>query len=502
MMIPEKRLQNFGMYERAKDTRSHMAALLHAVGNLTYRHAKPVLVILAIVVAVAIWGTARIQVNDNYAKRFAKGHPIREADIALNRHLDGTYTAYLVLEGRKPDKFDNNDLQKISRDLIITADRMKAEFGNAPELAKKIAEIVPELAGQSRSYENLLSSIEDRIDQMSENVSDDDFYVYNELQNCIGVKKEELKVFKRPEVLRYVAALQRHMEKTGLVGKTTSVVDAVCKVNQEMIDGKPENFRVPDTLQGVAQCCMQFQQGHRPNDLWHMIAPDYMNANVWMQLKTGDSKAMKAAVKAVDDYFREIPPPAGLNHRWAGLHYINLVLEDKLIPAMLCSLIGSFVVVFLMMSFLFRSFRWGALCMVPLTITIITIYGIIGITGKDYDLPIAVLGVLTLGMAVDFAIHFLQRGLGKYTETGSWKTAAEKMFDEPARAIGRNVMVIAIGFLPLTVAPLIPYKTMGIMLFAIMMFSGVVTLLALPAILTVAEKWFFNKAKTEKSEIG
>jgi hypothetical protein len=164
---------------------------------------------------------------------------------------------------------------------------------------------------------------------------------------------------------------------------------------------------------------------------------------------------------------------------------------------MLRSLIGSFVVVFFMMSFLFRSFRWGTLCMVPLTITIVTIYGIIGIIGKDYDLPIAVLGVLALGMAVDFAIHFLQRGLGKYTETGSWKATVDKMFDEPARAISRNVLVIAIGFLPLTVAPLVPYQTMGIMLFAIMMFSGVITLLALPAILTAAERWFFSKVKAK-----
>ena len=169
------------------------------------------------------------------------------------------------------------------------------------------------------------------------------------------------------------------------------------------------------------------------------------------------------------------------------------MLQEKLTPAMLRSFIGSFFVVFFMMSFLFRSFRWGLLSMVPLTITVFTIYGIIGIVGKDYDLPIAVLGVLALGMAVDFAIHFLQRGRGKYAELGSWKETVKKMFGEPARAISRNVLVIAIGFLPLLVAPLIPYKTMGIMLFAIMTLSGVVTLLALPSILTVAEGWFFGK---------
>jgi hypothetical protein len=66
------------------------------------------------------------------------------------------------------------------------------------------------------------------------------------------------------------------------------------------------------------------------------------------------------------------------------------------------------------------------------------------------------------------------------------------MFGEPARAISRNVLVIAIGFLPLLVASLVPYKTTGLMLCMILACSGLVTLLALPAILTVAERWFFR----------
>ncbi len=499
MMIPKRKLENFGMSARQKEDRSLLTKTLRATGNLTYNHAKPLLGVMTIVVAVAIWGTTQIRVNDNYAKRFVKSHPIRKADMALNKHLDGTYTAYLILEGRKPDKLTEKEARNISRNMVVFADQIEAEFKNAPELARGITKIIPGLAGQSRSYEDFLNSIIRHIDQRRENASDDDFYAYDELRTYIGVEKERLKVFKRPEVLEYMAALQHHMEESGLIGKTTSVVDAVCKVNQEIIDGNPENFRIPDKLQGVAECYFQFQQGHRPNDLWHMVTPDYMSANIWMQLKSGDSSDMKSAVKAVDTYFKENPPPVDLTHRWAGLHYINLVLQDKLIPTMLRSFLGSFLVVFIMMSFLFRSLRWGLLCMVPLTITILTIYGIVGISGKDYDLPIAVLGVLALGMAVDFAIHFLQRGRGKYGETGSWKVTTAMMFGEPARAISRNVLVIAIGFLPLLVAPLVPYKTMGIMLFAIMTLSGVITLLALPALLTVAEKWFFKKVRKAAS---
>ena len=122
----------------------------------------------------------------------------------------------------------------------------------------------------------------------------------------------------------------------------------------------------------------------------------------------------------------------------------------------------------------------------------VMIYGIIGLTGKDYDMPVAVLSALTLGMAVDFAIHFLQRARESYSQTGSWKLSSGIMFGEPARAISRNVLVISIGFLPLLAAPLIPYKTVGIFLCAIMVLSGTITLLVLPAIIKLTAKLLFK----------
>ena len=131
--------------------------------------------------------------------------------------------------------------------------------------------------------------------------------------------------------------------------------------------------------------------------------------------------------------------------------------------------------------------------MVPLTITIGLIYGIIGIVGKDYDMPVAVLSSLTLGLAIDFAIHFLERSRSTYKKTGSWKAAAEEMFEEPARAITRNVIVIAVGFTPLLLAPLVPYQTVGVFLASIMAISGVGTMFILPALITLLEKHLFRK---------
>lgn len=501
MLIPERKLSRFGLLAQGDAKRNWLTKSLAAIGEVAVHHAKTVLLLLSVLVGISVWGISQIRVNDNYAKRFPLSHPIRKADIALNSHFGGTYTAYLILTGKKQSTIGVVDIQSIQDDLIRFSHEIQSEYPAAPRWADLLSQPLRDMMRSRHTSDDVLDGIIAHVDEIGAGASDEDFDALQELRGFFGLEKERGKTFKRPEVLNYMAGLQAHLERRGLIGKSQSAADVVKKVHQELIDGEPENYRIPDRLQTVSECYMQYQQSHRPNDLWHLVTPDYRTANIWMQFPTGDSTNTKATVAAVDEYFKRHAPPMELSHRWAGLHYINLVLETRLVWGFLTSFAGSFLIVFVMMSFLFRSLLWGALCMVPLAVTLLMIYGLTGITGKDYDLPIAVLSALSIGMAVDFAIHFLERSRSAWRETGSWKQVAPKMFGEPARAISRNVLVIAIGFLPLLSASLVPYKTTGVMLFLILSLSGLVTLLALPAVLTAAEKTFFKRTEYETGAV-
>lgn len=297
--------------------------------------------------------------------------------------------------------------------------------------------------------------------------------------------------FKQPDMLRYISELDSYLVQQGNVGKVTTLADVVKKIYFELMGAQDEYFRIPDSAPAVAQCLISFQNSHKPDDLWHLATPDYTKVNLWLQLTSGDNRDMEKVVRQVRQYIDDNPPPAELSSNWAGLTYINTVWQDRMVRGMLKSLMGSFVMVFIMMAFLFRSPLWGFLAMVPLSITIAFIYGLIGWIGKEYDMPIAVLSSLTLGLSVDFAIHFLERAREIQKKTGSWIDTNRELFGGSGRAISRNALVIAIGFTPLMLAPLVPYKTVGFFMMAIMFCSAFVTLFALPALITSLQKKLF-----------
>ena len=502
MMIREKSLENFG--HTAAQEENLLTKLLYKVGNFTYTKARFILVAIVIVTMVAIYGITQIQINDNPVKWFSKTHPIRQADIELNKHFGGTYMAYLVLEDGAVDN-ESKDITVYVSGLHNRLDgkirSLQNDFANVKRVESENNELLNQHIEGNKEKDALLDSMIASIETRIETAKDEDVDTWYEFLDFFEAEKEGFKLFKQPEMLRYIAKLQKHLEESGLVGKSNSVADVVKKVHQELIDGKEESFVVPSSSKAVAQCLLQFQSSHNPEDLWHLVTYDYMKANIWIQLTSGDNKDMETVVSAVDEFFANNTPPVPLKHKWAGLTYINTVWQNKMVFGMLQSFLGSFVIVFIMMTILFRSPLWGLICMIPLTITIAVIYGIIGLVGKDYDMPVAVLSALTLGMAVDFAIHFLQRARTSYAQKGSWQLSVGEMFGEPARAITRNVFVIAIGFLPLLAASLIPYKTVGIFLCAIMALSGAITLLVLPALLKVLERFLF-KAEPEPKPVS
>ncbi|HEX9750954.1 MAG TPA: MMPL family transporter [candidate division Zixibacteria bacterium] len=290
-------------------------------------------------------------------------------------------------------------------------------------------------------------------------------------------------------VLRQMEGLQRRLDQMPQVGSTTGITDIVKKVRYELKNGDSAYYAIPDGSDEIAQELFLYEAaGGDPGDLFKFITPDGAKAALWVQMRDGDNRSVRAVVDAAAQFNAQSPPPAGLDFAWGGLSYVNVIWQEKMVSGMRNALLGSFAVVLIMMILLLRSVSLGLISMVPLSLTITVVYGAIGWIGKPYDMPIAILSSLTLGLSIDFAIHFLKRGQDLFAQNGSLRATLEALFEEPARAIARNIFVIALGFVPLLFSDLVPYVTVGTFFLLIMFLSGFATFLILPALMMLRRR--------------
>ena len=213
-----------------------------------------------------------------------------------------------------------------------------------------------------------------------------------------------------------------------------------------------------------------------------LITPVGDRANIRLQLRDGDNQAMQSVLDVTAEQLEAMPLPDGVSAEWGGETYLNLVWQDEMVEGMLTGFLVTLAIVLVLLGILFRSVVWALVGIAPVLWTIVIVYGTIGLIGKDYDMPIAVLSTLVLGIGVDFAIHFVERFRELRDDLGNSMSAIEAFAEEPARALTRNAAVIAVGFLPLLFSSLTPYVIVGIFLGSIIVLSWLATVVALPAL--------------------
>ena len=166
-----------------------------------------------------------------------------------------------------------------------------------------------------------------------------------------------------------------------------------------------------------------------------------------------------------------------------------MVWNDEVLMGMLEGFIASCVLVLVLLVLDYRSVRWGIVSFLPLLFTVALIYGAVGFVGKDFDMPISVLSTLTLGLAIDFAIHFVSRFQQRYRETRDLEGALIWTVARPGLGILRNAALFASGFAVMLFAALTPYITVGAFMIAIMLLSALATVVYLPAVIALFPRW-------------
>lgn len=293
---------------------------------------------------------------------------------------------------------------------------------------------------------------------------------------------------KAPEVLRALEDLQRYLESKPLVGKTLSVADYVKRVNRVVHGDDPRYDTIPDSKMEIAQDLLLLNMGVQPRELNNVVDYPYQKANLFVQLRSWDAVEAKALLNDAQHYLAAHPLP-DMEVKPAGIAYFNMVWNQEVLAGMLTGFIASSILVFFLLVLDYRSFRWGIISFIPLLFTVLLIYGFVGFVGKDFDMPISVLSTLCLGLAVDFAIHFVSRFQQRYRETRDMAGALQWTVARPGKGILRNALLFAAGFSVMIFAELTPYITVGVFMIAIMLLSAVATIVLLPALVSLSSRW-------------
>lgn len=290
---------------------------------------------------------------------------------------------------------------------------------------------------------------------------------------------------KQPEFLRRVEKFQAFLKSNPTLGPINSLVDYLKQINRSLHGDDPAYYTLPDSAQAVAQYLFLYENSGPNEDLSDIKDFDDRYVRLTVPIINLPASAMAVELDKIqaelDKHYRD------LNAVTTG--GMRMFHEQNIYSAQ--GMFRSFGAALLLISvcfiFIFRSVKYGLLSIIPSVLPILLVGGIVGLVGIHLDLGTMIVGAMTMGIAVDDAIHVMSRYLLAKKQGCSTHEAIQCAMTESGRAVVFSSIVLVLGFSVLIFANLVTIMLVGILGAIIMLLALIGDLIFLPAILYWAD---------------
>lgn len=173
-----------------------------------------------------------------------------------------------------------------------------------------------------------------------------------------------------------------------------------------------------------------------------------------------------------------------------GLPPILLQIYYQLVRSLLLSLFFALALVLLILIVQLRSLVGGLISIVPIVLTVIICFGLMGYLGIALDDMTVMTASIAIGIGIDYAIHFNSRFRSELREGKRESEALILTLKTTGRAIVINALTVMMGFIVLVGASMVPMRRFGWLIALLMFISALGALTLLPALIITTKPRF------------
>jgi len=287
---------------------------------------------------------------------------------------------------------------------------------------------------------------------------------------------------KSPEALKKLDAFQKFAEGVPKVAYANSMVNIIKKMNQILNEDDPKFYEVPDSSAMIAQLLLLHSITNDPARFENMVDYDIQRCKVVITTTAIDSMELEEVYRKLTAYCRE-NLQGEVTVDFGGHSLIWLAQNEYIVNGKIKNIIANTIIIWILCALAFRSLRLGLLTIIPLSLATLATFGLMGHLGIRLDTATAVITGISVGVGVDFAIHFISRLRLESLRTGDVEKAISTVMLGAGRAIIYDATSNVLGFMTFMFSGFAPVRTLGVLICFTMISCVVLTLIFIPALI-------------------
>lgn len=274
-------------------------------------------------------------------------------------------------------------------------------------------------------------------------------------QNVSIVYKGDIK---SPEMVQKIDDMERTLEKMEQVGNTISIARVVRQMSRVLNDPGDEQYdKIPNTRNAVAQYFELYSMSGDPEDFSKMVDFPYEHAILTARINKTSTIILNHVVNKMKSLVKNDKDVLLVG----GFGVVLSDLARAVVNGQILSLFMATAVVAFLLMILFRSPMAGIIAAIPLALSILILFGLMGVFKIELNIATALLSSVMIGVGVDYTIHFLWRYREERQSGLDYEDAARKTLTTTGRGIIFNAFSVIVGFSVLLFSSFLPVQFFG-----------------------------------------
>lgn len=437
----------------AANVHDNTEAVTVALGRFTLNNGGLVLVFFALAALMTAWGITKLEVENRFIDYFKSDTEIHQGMLVIDQKLGGTTPLEVVIDANA-DFFTQEIVEEEDEDLAI--------FGDDFDEDTNVDELETNDLGDDEDW---LAELEAEDEESTEEAPN---YWYNS------------------HMLGRLEQVHDYLESLPEVGKVTSLATAVKMVRMVNNDDPLGDFE------------LAIMRKNMPEVMRKTLVAPYLSEDanqVRLVMRVIDSNKELRRGELIERIRTDIINDYGFEEEQVNMTGM-LVLYNNMLQSLFSSQImtlGAVMAAILVMFIvLFRSLFVSIVTIIPNILAATAILGVIGWIGIPLDLMTITIAAITVGIAVDDAIHYIYHVQHELEQNGGdYTQAILQGHASVGKAMYYTTLTIIMGFSVLVMSNFIPSIYFGLLAGLAMLVALVCNLVLLPRLLMLFKP--FNK---------
>lgn len=297
---------------------------------------------------------------------------------------------------------------------------------------------------------------------------------------------------KDPRLMRKIDSLEKEIGKIPEVGNTTSIARVIRMMSRVLNDEGEKGYdAIPDTRNAVAQYFELYSMSGDPEDFEKMVDFPYENALITARINTTSTPKLNKIKRQIEEMVKDDKEVKLVG----GFALILSEIARIVVSGQLISLGLAIFAVGILIMILFRSTVAGLISAIPLALSVLILFSLMGLFGIELNIATAMLSSIMIGVGVDYTIHFLWRYREERQKALVPHEAVKKTLTTTGRGIVFNAFSVIVGFAVLLTSSFMPVRFFGFLVVVSIFACLIGALVFIPALCLVFKPKFLEPKK-------